>query len=110
MPTAAIASKKSSVATVPACTSLMSPCVDLPICFATAAIPAGVCSSISLKSSQATVGFAAIWVACWLRVFIAWVGLSAAAAKPPKPFTSFVVFFVPTASSWAKVDAISEEL
>ena len=37
-------------------------------------------------------------------------GFSAAAASPPNPFTNFVVFLVPTASSWANVDAISDEL
>ena len=65
---------------------------------------------MSLKSSHCTFGFAAIWVACCESVFIACCGSSAAEASPPKPFTSFVVFFVPTAASCAYVEAISEEL
>ena len=101
VPAADIALKNFSVDTVPACTFLIKSCVDIPICFATAEIPAGVCSTISLKSCHATVGFAAIWVACWESVFMACLGFSAAAANPPKPFTSFVVFFVPTAASCA---------
>ena len=99
VPTFEMASKKSSVLIFPSCTALTISCVDMPISLATAAIPAGDCSSISLKSSHATLGFAAICVACWDNVFIACCGFSAAAAKPPKPFTSCVVFFVPTAAS-----------
>ena len=101
VPTLVIASKNSSVLTVPSCTAFTSSDVDIPISLATAAMPAGVCSSINLKSCHATVGFAAICVACIDRVFIACCGFSAAAASPPKPFTSFVQFLVPTAASCA---------
>ena len=97
VPTLPIASNKSDVLTLPSCTSLTSWLVVLCIDLATALSPAGVCSSISLKSCHCAVGFAAICVACWLKVFIACVGLSADAAKPPKPFTSARVFLVPTA-------------
>ena len=99
VPTFAIALKKSSVLTFPSCTSCTSCDVVFPMPLATAAIPAGVCSSINLKSIHWIVGFAAACVACWLNVFIACVGFSEAAANPPKPFTSFVQFFVPTAAN-----------
>ena len=98
-PALIIAAKKSSVATVPAWTFCTNSDVVIPIAFATADKPAGVCSSINLKSAQATFGFAAICVACWDSVFIACCGFSAAAARPPKPFTSSVVFDTPTAAN-----------
>ena len=82
----------------------------MPMVFATAAIPAGVCSNINLKSCHCTIGLAAICVACSLSVFIACCGFSDAAAKPPKPLTSLVVFLVPTAASCEYVDAISDAL
>ena len=101
VPTFWIASKNLSVLTLPFCTAVTSSEVVIPISFATAEIPAGVCSSINLKSAHATEGFAAICVACCDNVFIACCGFSAAAARPPKPLTSCVVFFVPTAASCA---------
>ena len=85
VPVFATASKNSSVDILPSCTSLIICCVDLPIVLATAATPAGVCSTMSLKSSHCTFGFAAIWVACCESVFIACCGSSAAEASPPKP-------------------------
>ena len=100
LPTLAMASKKSSVLILPSCTAWTISAVLMPISFAMAAIPAGVCSSISLKSCHWTLGLAAIWVACWLKVFMACCGFSAAAARPPNPLTSSVVFFVPTAANW----------
>ena len=101
VPVLAIAARNLSVDTVPACTSLISPRVLVPIDLATAAIPPGACSSISLKSCHCTLGLAAICVACSDKVFIACLGLSADAASPPNPFTSWAVFLVPTAANWA---------
>ena len=110
LPTAFMASKKSFVAISPFWTAWTIWSVLIPMCLATAAIPAGVCSSISLKSCQATVGLAAIWTPCWLKVFMACCGFSAAAAIPPKPVTSWSVLSIPTAASWAYVLAMSDAL
>ena len=92
VPTSAMVARKSFVATLPSCTSATNSAVVFPMARATAAMPAGLCSSISLKSSQATFGFAAICVAWVESVFIACCGFSAAAARPPNPLTRFSVF------------------
>ena len=99
VPVLAIAARNLSVDTVPACTSLIRPRVLVPIDLATAAIPPGACSSISLKSCHCTLGLAAICVACSDKVFIACLGSSADAASPPSPLTSWAVFLVPTAAN-----------
>ena len=71
----------------------------MPISFATAAIPAGACSIMILKSAHATLGLLAICVACIEIDFMACAGFSADAAKPPKALTKLPTFLVPTASS-----------
>ena len=65
------ASKKSSVLTFPSWTAFTRSAVDIPICFATAAIPAGACSIMILKSIQAILGLLAICVACVDNDFMA---------------------------------------
>ena len=57
------ASKKSSVLSFPSWTAFTRSAVDIPISFATAAIPAGACSIMILKSIQAILGLLAICVA-----------------------------------------------
>ena len=96
-PAFSIALKKSSVLTLPACTLATSSLVVMPILAATRDSPAGDCSSISLKSCHATIGFAAICVACVDNVFMACLGFSDAAATAPNPFTTPVVVFLLTA-------------
>ena len=99
LPTFLIASKKSSVLTLPSWTFLTNSWTDIPISLAIAPIAAGAWSSINLKSCHATLGFAAICVACVLKVFIACLGFSAEAAKPPKPVTNLSVSLIPTAAN-----------
>ena len=99
LPARFIASKKSSVLILPSCTAETSSAVDMPISLATAAIPAGACSIMILKSIQATLGLLAICVAWVDRDFIACAGFSAEAARPPKAFTRLPTFLVPTASN-----------
>ena len=110
VPTFSIAAKKSFVAISPAWTAVTISDVLMPISLATAAIPAGVCSSISLKSCHATVGFAAICTPCCDSVFIACAGFSAAAAIPPKALTRLSALLIPTASNCAYVVAMSDAL
>ena len=102
------ASAKSSVLISPFWILLTRSSRDMPISLATAAIPAGDCSIINLKSCHWILGLVIAWTICWLSVFMACFGFSAEAARPPIAFTKLPASLRPIAAICENVVPMSE--